>query len=53
MQELRDKFSNVPGETNNHKEFMERAPQLFKKSLDLETEKLLLMQDEIDKVKEF
>ncbi len=49
MQELREKFAG--GET--HKEFKGRAEKLFKKGPDEETEKILLMQDEIDKVKEF
>ena len=43
MQELRDKFSNEPGQQDTHKEFKDRAQQLFKKDPDAETEKILLM----------
>jgi hypothetical protein len=53
MQELRNQFTHSPGRSQNHKEFLERGQQVFKKGPDAETEKILLMQDEIDKVKEF
>ena len=53
MQELRNQFTHSPGRSQNHKEFLERGNQLFKKGPDAETEKILLIQDEIDKVKEF
>ena len=53
MQELRNQFTHSPGRSQNHKEFLERGHQLFKKGPDAETEKILLIQDEIDKVKEF
>lgn len=51
MQDLREKFSGELGKIDPHKEFKERALQLFKETPDRDTEKVLLIQDEIDKVK--
>ncbi len=51
MQELREKFSGEPGKIDPNREFRERAMQLFKELPDEDTKKILLIQDEIDKVK--